>query len=172
MADIYGEWANVVTTRHIVSQTSGQGRIPPGVAMTYDSDAFIQKLSPLMGKILAKDNMTVLDWAERYFAKPLGTPLYTFMHLYSRTHTCVTPIIHVYTPIYTPRNTSKHPTYTIYTPQYTPYIHHCMPLGIEGVFLGDAYIGGGNVSTGGGQLMTCRQVRNNLLTPIKQPINT
>ena len=105
-SDIYGEWANVVTTRHILSQTSGQGRIPPGVAMTYDSDAFIQKLSPLMGKILTKDNMTVLDWAERYFAKPLG---------------------------------------------------------IEGVFLGDAYIGGGNVSTGGGQLMTCRQVRNNLL---------
>ena len=114
-SDIYGEWANVVTTRHILSQTSGQGRIPPGVAMTYDSDAFIQKLSPLMGKILTKDNMTVLDWAERYFAKPLG---------------------------------------------------------IEGVFLGDAYIGGGNVSTGGGQLMTCRQVRNNLLTPIIQPIIT
>jgi hypothetical protein len=114
--DIYGAWANVVTTRHIVSQTSGQGRIPPGVAMTYDSDAFIQKLSPLMGKILAKDNMTVLDWAERYFAKPLGTPLYTFMHLYSRTHTCVTPIIHVYTPIYTPDT----PLNTLRTPYIRP----------------------------------------------------
>jgi len=33
-----------------------------------------------------------------------------------------------------------------------------VPLGISGVFNGDEYIGGGNVSIGGGQRMTCRQL--------------
>ena len=45
------------------SQATGVGALPPGTAMTYDSDEFIQTLSLLLGKILS-DNMSVLDWAE------------------------------------------------------------------------------------------------------------
>ena len=99
---IFNHWKDVVTTRHILAQASGKGQLPPGVSMNYDSDAYIQKLSPLMGKILQPDNITVIDWAEKNFATPLG---------------------------------------------------------IGGVFYNnDAYIGGGNVSIGGGQRMTCRQM--------------
>lgn len=96
-----GRWSGDITTRHILGQTTGRGRMPPGVAMTYDSDDFIQLLSPLLGKLLEPDNITVMDFAEKRFA---------------------------------------------------------VPLGIRGVFDGDRYIGGGNVSMGGGQHMTCQQI--------------
>ena len=59
---IFNEWHDVVTTRHVLSQSSGMGAIAPGIAMTYDSDQYIQTLSPLMNKILEKDNVTVLQW--------------------------------------------------------------------------------------------------------------
>ena len=51
---IFNEWHDVVTTRHVLSQSSGMGAIAPGIAMTYDSDQYIQTLSPLMNKILEK----------------------------------------------------------------------------------------------------------------------
>jgi CubicO group peptidase (beta-lactamase class C family) len=99
---IFNEWRDVVTTRHVLTQASGKGIIPPGTGMTYDSNQYIQTLSPLLGKVLEKDNITVLDWAEEHFASVLG---------------------------------------------------------IGGVFRNnDLYIGGGNVSIGGGQRMTCRQI--------------
>ena len=59
---IFNAWQDVVTTRHVLSQSSGMGAIAPGIAMTYDSDQYIQTLSPLMNKILEKDNITVLEW--------------------------------------------------------------------------------------------------------------
>ena len=99
---VAGQWAMNLTTRHILTQSTGIGLVPPGSQMTYDSDQFIQLLSPLLGKIVAKDNMTVIEWAERNFAKPLG---------------------------------------------------------LGGVFMdNDLYIGGGNISAGGGQHMSCRQI--------------
>ena len=67
--------------------------------MTYDSDAFIQLISPTLGKVVPGGN--VLAFAEEHFAAPLGMP---------------------------------------------------------GLFAGDAYVGGGNISAGGGQQMTCRQI--------------
>jgi len=67
--------------------------------MTYDSDSFIQLISPTLGKVVPGGN--VLAFAEEYFSTPLGMP---------------------------------------------------------GLFAGDAYVGGGNISAGGGQQMTCRQI--------------
>ena len=98
---IFNEWKDVVTSRHVLTQASGKGVIAPGTGMTYDSDQYIQTLSPLLNKILEPENITILDWAEKHFAQPLG---------------------------------------------------------ISGVFAADVYIGGGNISIGGGQRMTCRQL--------------
>ena len=99
---MFNHWEHVVTTRHVLAQASGKGFLPPGTSMNYDSDQYIQTLSSLLGKILAPDNITVIDWAEKNFAEKLG---------------------------------------------------------IAGVFYNnDLYVGGGNVSIGGGQRMTCRQI--------------
>jgi len=67
--------------------------------MTYDSDLFIQLISPTLGKVVPGGD--VLRFAEEHFAAPMGMP---------------------------------------------------------GLFAGDAYVGGGNISAGGGQQMTCRQI--------------
>jgi CubicO group peptidase (beta-lactamase class C family) len=96
---IAGRWSDVLNTRHLLAQSSGLGRVPPGDYFTYDSDAFIQLLSTILGKVVPGGN--VLEWATEVFAVPLGIP---------------------------------------------------------DVFANDTYIGGGNISAGGGQQMSCRQV--------------
>ena len=65
-------WPNV-TTRHLLSQTSGQGQYPPGTAFTYDSDEYIGHLSPLLRKV---SGVTPREFAVR-FASQLG-----LAHLY------------------------------------------------------------------------------------------
>ena len=65
-------WPNV-TTRHLLSQTSGQGKYPPGTAFTYDSDQYIGHLSPLLRKI---SGVSPREFATS-FASKMGLP-----HLY------------------------------------------------------------------------------------------
>ena len=96
---ILKQYNESLTLRHILSQSTGRGRMPPGSHMTYDSDAFIQLISPTLGKVVPGGN--VIAWAEAAYAKPMGMP---------------------------------------------------------GIFRGDAYVGGGNISAGGGQRMTYRHV--------------
>lgn len=89
-------------TRRGLSQASGVGKIPPGIAMNYDSDQYIQHLSTLLNKILEPANTTILEFADEHFARLLGFP-------------------------------------TLFKDN-------------------DGYIGGGNISAGGGQHMSCRQI--------------
>ena len=65
-------WPNV-TTRHLLSQTSGQGKYPPGTAFTYDSDQYIGHLSPLLRKV---SGVSPREFAASFAAK-MGLP-----HLY------------------------------------------------------------------------------------------
>lgn len=85
-----------------LSQVSGVGEITPGIAMNYDSDAYIQHLSTLLNKILEPHNTTILEFADKHFASVLGFP-------------------------------------SLFRDN-------------------DGYIGGGNISAGGGQHMSCRQI--------------
>jgi CubicO group peptidase (beta-lactamase class C family) len=100
--DIMGKYGSNLTMRHLLSQTTGRGHVPPGSHFTYDSDAFIMLISYTLGKVVPGGN--VVKWATEEYAKPLGIPT-------------------VYT----------HPG------QY-------------------AYAGTGNISAGGGQRMTCRDI--------------
>lgn len=65
-------WPNV-TTRHLLSQTSGQGKYPPGTAFTYDSDQYIGHLSPLLKRV---SGVSPREFAASFAAK-IGLP-----HLY------------------------------------------------------------------------------------------
>lgn len=69
----WSTWWPTVTTRHLLSQTSGQGRYPPGTAFTYDSDQYIGHLSPLLRKV---SGQTPRAFAAGFTAK-MGLP-----HLY------------------------------------------------------------------------------------------
>ena len=62
-----------VTARHLLTQTSGVGEFEPGTRFTYDSDEYIQHLSPLL-TIATK--MHASKFATEYWAKPLGLPNY------------------------------------------------------------------------------------------------
>jgi CubicO group peptidase (beta-lactamase class C family) len=59
-----------VTTRHLLSQTSGQGKFPPGTAFTYDSDQYIGHLTPLLRQVTG---MSPLAFATE-FAALMGLP--------------------------------------------------------------------------------------------------
>ena len=63
----------LVTARHLLSQTSGVGRVRPGTAFTYDSGDFIGHLARLLD-VRAGAGRTALQFARREFATPLGLP--------------------------------------------------------------------------------------------------
>jgi CubicO group peptidase (beta-lactamase class C family) len=72
-----------VTMRHLLTQSSGYGTIPPGSRMTYDSDAYIQHISYAISDILERRTESAwagaLDFASTEFATALGIPdLYMF----------------------------------------------------------------------------------------------
>jgi CubicO group peptidase (beta-lactamase class C family) len=69
----WGRWWPNITTRHLLSQTTGMGKFPPGSAFTYDSDSYISHLAPL---IEVWSGMTPRAFAVK-FATALGVP-----HLY------------------------------------------------------------------------------------------
>ena len=54
-----------VTARHLLAQASGLGVYPPGTAMTYDSDEFVEHLSYLINVTAGRreGNMTANEWA-------------------------------------------------------------------------------------------------------------
>eukprot|EP00039_Didymoeca_costata_P018836 m.335179 g.335179 ORF g.335179 m.335179 type:complete len:657 (+) comp17530_c0_seq1:36-2006(+) len=73
------DYFKVVTTRHILSQASGYGRVAPGSFFTYDSDNYIQYLSYVLQAVTGE---LPAVWATRELAAPLGIPnLYTFDEL-------------------------------------------------------------------------------------------
>ena len=56
--DYFGD----VTLRHLLSQASGYGRVAPGSYFTYDSDAYIEYLSYIIGAVTGEDPVV---WATR-----------------------------------------------------------------------------------------------------------
>jgi CubicO group peptidase (beta-lactamase class C family) len=71
----FNQWSPNITMRHLLSQTTGVGRAPPGQFLTYDSDDYIQHIAPALGKIIdPTGNVTLFDWATEHFAKPMGFP--------------------------------------------------------------------------------------------------
>lgn len=75
-ADPEGEYWPQVTIRHILGQTSGIGKYPPGTEFTYDSDEYLQHLVRL---IEAVTGTTSKEFATEHFAVPMGIPdLYTW----------------------------------------------------------------------------------------------
>ena len=56
--DYFGD----VTLRHLLSQASGYGRVAPGSYFTYDSDAYIEYLSYVIGAVTGEDPVV---WATR-----------------------------------------------------------------------------------------------------------
>ena len=67
----YLGWYKKLTLRHILSQTTGQGKAEPGTAFTYDSDAYIAHASHLIEKTSGEGSA---KWATDNFAIPLGLP--------------------------------------------------------------------------------------------------
>ena len=73
----FNQFAPNITMRHLLSQTTGVGRVPPGEYFTYDSDTFIQHIAPTLGKIInasAPAPIALQDWADEHFAARLGIP--------------------------------------------------------------------------------------------------
>ena len=62
----------LVTTRHLLSMSSGFGRAPPGTVFTYDSEEYTQHLSFLLEAITGGE--APIAWATRNYAIPLGVP--------------------------------------------------------------------------------------------------
>ena len=60
-----------VTARHLLSQASGYGKVPPGTMFTYDSYYFIQHLSAL---IRAVTGMSPTRYAREAYGEPMGMP--------------------------------------------------------------------------------------------------
>lgn len=60
-----------VTTRHLLTQTTGAGLYEPGEAFTYDSDKYIDHLAYLVSKVTNESSAT---WATREYALPMGLP--------------------------------------------------------------------------------------------------
>jgi CubicO group peptidase (beta-lactamase class C family) len=60
-----------VTARHLLSQSSGYGRVAPGTFFSYDSFGYIQHLSDALAKATAEP---AVAWATREFAEKLGLP--------------------------------------------------------------------------------------------------
>ena len=48
-----------VTLRHLLSQASGYGRVEPGSFFTYDSDAYIQYLSYVIGAVTGECSLSL-----------------------------------------------------------------------------------------------------------------
>lgn len=65
--DFYPE----VTAEHLLTQTNGYGLVKPGSTFTYNSEEYIQHLSPLLA---AATNRSALEFATTEFAVPLGIP--------------------------------------------------------------------------------------------------
>eukprot|EP00929_Paragymnodinium_shiwhaense_P047942 TRINITY_DN24312_c0_g1_i2.p1 TRINITY_DN24312_c0_g1~~TRINITY_DN24312_c0_g1_i2.p1 ORF type:complete len:912 (-),score=131.97 TRINITY_DN24312_c0_g1_i2:120-2855(-) len=65
-------WFPRLTARHLLSQSSGRGMLPPGQNFTYDSDDAIQHLERLLAKVIGSEETT--QWATDHFAVPLGIP--------------------------------------------------------------------------------------------------
>jgi len=63
-----------VTARHLLTHTSGLGKVPPGTQFEYNSGEHIQHLSLLIGALTSDRYATPVDWAEENFAKPMGLP--------------------------------------------------------------------------------------------------
>ena len=68
----------MVTARHLLGQTTGVGMYPPGSTFTYDSDAYLQHLSYLVGNATG---IEPVKWATKYFAEPLGIPEFYMLDL-------------------------------------------------------------------------------------------
>jgi hypothetical protein len=68
-----------LTARHLLTQTTGRGRVAPGSRLTYDSDSYIEHLSYLLNATAnnASTNASIggREWATNHFAKPLGIPM-------------------------------------------------------------------------------------------------
>ena len=60
-----------LTARHVITQTTGYGAVPPGEYFTYNSDFYIQYASYAI-RALTKE--APMSWATREFAIPLGVP--------------------------------------------------------------------------------------------------
>jgi CubicO group peptidase (beta-lactamase class C family) len=59
----------LVTSRHLLTQTTGVGNYPPGTQFTYDSDQYIDHLAYLISKVTNESSQT---WATREYALPMG----------------------------------------------------------------------------------------------------
>ena len=64
-------WWPLVTLRHILSQSTGQGNIPPGSGFTYDSDSYIDHARLLLESTAG---MGSAQWAQENFGNALGLP--------------------------------------------------------------------------------------------------
>ena len=62
-----------VTARHLLSQASGYGRVPPGSMFTYDSYEYIQHLSSLI-RNATHGEQSPTKYATQAFAEPMGFP--------------------------------------------------------------------------------------------------
>eukprot|EP00930_Biecheleria_cincta_P019698 TRINITY_DN14973_c0_g1_i1.p1 TRINITY_DN14973_c0_g1~~TRINITY_DN14973_c0_g1_i1.p1 ORF type:complete len:682 (-),score=69.57 TRINITY_DN14973_c0_g1_i1:89-2134(-) len=60
-----------VTTRHLLTQSSGIGNYMPGTAFTYDSGMYIDHIAYLISKVTNESSMT---WATREYVLPMGLP--------------------------------------------------------------------------------------------------
>lgn len=71
-----GYWLNV-TTRHLLGQSSGQGKYPPGTAFTYDSGDYIGHLSPLLRAVTSMaPRAFALQLVRQVAAHPHRPPAY------------------------------------------------------------------------------------------------
>lgn len=68
------EYWPLITARHLLTHTSGLGKVPPGTQFEYNSGEHIQHLSLLIGALTRSTHATPVDWAEESFAKPMGLP--------------------------------------------------------------------------------------------------
>lgn len=59
------------TARHLLSQSSGYGRVAPGTFFSYDSYDYIEHLSDTLTKTTGEP---AVEWATREFAEKLGVP--------------------------------------------------------------------------------------------------
>lgn len=69
----FGPFFKNATTRHFLSQSSGEGRFEPGTKYMYDSRTWINHISKVLGKVTGEG---VGTWATKHLTGPLGMPAY------------------------------------------------------------------------------------------------
>ena len=68
------DYYSKVTSRHVLTQTTGVGYYPPGSQFTYDSDEYIQHLSYVLAK---RTNESPQTWATKTSRSPLASHMRT-----------------------------------------------------------------------------------------------